>query len=162
MSIVRDIQRKLDRALEGALAEMNDIGLEWTAYNARVVSSWSGKPQFTYRVEVSRRNVYDLIIEARGDNANKWLWTDKGTQPHKIPQTPRPYNLKFRPEYSPRTRAVAQYGVGNGTSSGNFVYPKEVNHPGTEARRFTETYKRDNEDQIREQILARIRRELAR
>lgn len=162
MTVVRDIQRKFNNAIEGAISEMQTIGLEWTAYNTRVVSSWTGKPQFTYRVIASRPNVFDLEIEARGDHKLKWLWTDKGTEPHTIPRAPLPYNLKFRSEYSPRTRPVARYGVGTGRSTGAWVSTPVVHHPGTTPREFTETYKRDNEDQIREQILTRIRRELAR
>lgn len=162
MTIQRTLKRTIDRAVEGALDEMNTVGREWSGYNTRVVSNWSGKPQFTYRVIASRRQVWDLEIEARGDHAMKWVWTDKGTEPHKIPLTPRPYNLRFRTEYSARTRPVARYGVGNGRSSGDWVSVPEVNHPGTTARKFTETYANDNKQDIIERITARIRRELAR
>ena len=161
MSIQSDLTRTFNRAIESALNEMETIGREWTSYNARVVSNWAGKPGFVYRVVASRRLVYDLEIEPTGDNANKWIWTDRGTEPHKI-RARNVANLVFRTGHNPKTRAIARFGVGDGSSSGRLVKKREVDHPGTEARKFTETYASDNEQQIRQRIAARISRELMR
>lgn len=66
-----------------------------------------------------------------------WHMVDEGTRPHII--VPRRAKvLMFGPGASPKTRPRV-IGSSGGSSGGAPVVAHRVNHPGTEARAFTET-----------------------
>lgn len=73
-----------------------------------------------------------------GRYAPIWIYVDKGTKPHEIAAKNVPL-LKFQTGYSARTAPVAKYNQGTGTANGAWVTKAVVQHPGNEARKFTET-----------------------
>lgn len=159
MSIARQLNRKLNRALADAEDELQSIGNDWARNNRRVVSDWTNKPKFQVRVDTSNSAYIDLLIIATGEHAPLWYWTDLGTKPHKIRAKNAPA-LLFQSNYSARTLPIAKFKQGTGLSSGSWNRRQEVNHPGTEARKFTETYANDNEAQIITRISNRLKRSL--
>lgn len=161
MSIARQINQKLNRMLQGAQAEMQAIGNEWGAHNQTVVSDWNGKPRFLATVDNSADGQIDLVMRVQGQHADKWVWTDNGTEPHEIRARNVP-RLKFQEGYNARTLPVARFRQGNGRSFGAWRTPVKVDHPGTAAREFTKTYAEQNAQAIRRRILERMQRELRR
>jgi hypothetical protein len=104
----------------------------------KTTASWSGeKPRFEVETNLSSRDAEVLVGPTGADKAvDKWVWLDQGTRPHVI----RPVNAKrlaFRANYRPKTR-VGVFGSAGGGSSGPRVFAKSVQHPGTEARNWSE------------------------
>jgi len=109
-----------------------------------VVSDWSDKnrPSFTRTVTVTREEIRAEVRPYKRRRASKvFEYVDLGTPPHTIRPRRAGGRLAFMAGvYSPKTLPVAQAHVGTGrVEGGHLVRPTEVNHPGTEARLFSET-----------------------
>lgn len=102
-----------------------------------VVENWDNKPQFA-GASIVDPNEIKLFVEPFGPNAKYWEWTSRGTRPHIIRARRVPF-LIFRDTYEPKTTPgpPPTWG-GPGTSSGDYVRKKEVQHPGTTPRHFEE------------------------
>ena len=120
-----------------AIAETDATADELLSDHRKIVRQWQHKPGFR-RVRFKNPNVYSIRIAPTGRNAPIWTYVDKGTKPHEIAAKNVPY-LKFQTGYSARTAPVAKTNQGTGTASGPWVTAAVVQHPGTEARKFTET-----------------------
>jgi len=99
----------------------------------KVVADWDHQPKFVAKV---RR--FTIGIEAQGPNENIWRY-GRGTKPHKI----RAKNAKALSfvwggprSYQPKTKPIGKFGGPGTVSDGERVAFKEVDHPGTKARRF--------------------------
>jgi hypothetical protein len=132
-----------------------------------IVSDWSdeNRPQFTIEVKVSS---HALRLEVRPYRRRKasviFGYVDRGTQgpyPIRPKRSNKRGRLAYRQNYSPRTLPVAQAHVGSGSASGPWVFPKEVMHPGIEARLFSETVQKRTTPQLRARI-ERLFRQMAR
>lgn len=127
-----------------------------TGKHRKVVASWSHRPTFSYRITANPNQVR-LTVYPKGDGRQFYLWTDKGTAPHVI----RPKNggyLRFKTGYSARTAPGGQYNVGTGIANGGWVSFKEVNHPGTAARGFSEKFNTETLPEIRQIVQNAFRR----
>lgn len=114
---------------------VREVGEEVKEDFEDVVSDWSTPVTFRLRTVVEGDRVSVTVGPA--SNADIWRYVDEGTRPHLI--VPRGGGrLAFRTGYSARTRPGRAH-VGSGTASGEYVYARAVNHPGTEAREFTQT-----------------------
>ncbi|WP_119069216.1 hypothetical protein [Aggregatilinea lenta] len=131
------------------------------------VADWSdaNRPQFTSEVKVSRA---EIRLEVRPYKRRKastiFGYVDRGTQgpyPIRPKRTNKRGRLAYRQGYSARTLPVAQAHVGSGSASGPWVFPKEVTHPGIEARLFSETVQKRTTPQLRARI-ERLFRQMAR
>ena len=131
------------------------------------VSDWSdeNRPQFTSEVKVTS---HELRLEVRPYKRRKastiFGYVDRGTQgpyPIRPKRTNKRGRLAYRQGYSARTLPVAQAHVGSGSASGPWVFPKEVTHPGIEARLFSETVQKRTTPKLRERI-ERLFRQMAR
>lgn len=137
-------------------AEAEAIGLEGVAQFDKVVRGWDTKVRFTYERKVTAQYI-SVEIKPYGKNAIIFTYVDQGTKPHII-RSKGDYPLRFQTGYSALTKPVAQYGVGTGQSSGEWISKYEVNHPGTKARQFTETYMRDIKAELARRIENALRR----
>lgn len=128
--------KQLDQQVkQGAINGLRDIGADWRRYYLLVVAQWKGKPRFDLRIATLQDRI-QLYVMPAGEFAQRWIWVDQGTEAHIIrPKLPGG-KLKFQAGYSAKTKAVAQYNVGSGKSSGQWVSTQIVHHPGTEAREF--------------------------
>lgn len=75
------------------------------------------------------------ILSAFTDN-EIYGYVNDGTEPHKIPVKNAPF-LVFTTGGTAKT-SLGQLKSGKGSRGNNFVSVKEVDHPGTEARKFDE------------------------
>lgn len=138
--------------------ELRDTGLEMRTSHQHVVSEWQHKP--TFKAEISESKYLKTVtIKVKGDAANIWTFVDKGTKPHEIAAKNVPF-LKFQTGYSARTAPVAKFNQGTGQSFGPWVAKAVVQHPGTEARKFTETILKELSPPIEERIQAAVKRGL--
>lgn len=129
-------QRAVMAALMETMREMGESGaikdLEATT------RTWSGaKPSWKQTVSSSPGQIV-LRIEATGsaDGIQKWLWLDKGTKPHVI-RAKNGGTLAFPGGYQSKTRPGV-FPSGSGGAFGDNVYAREVHHPGTDPRGWTE------------------------
>lgn len=132
-----NLRQKLLRADSTLRKELRGIAQETSKVlkrdHEKVVAAWKHKPKFGSVFKV-RADVISANVYAFGVNAKIWFWVNDGTKAHII----RPKNkglLKFQTGYKPRT-ARGGFG-GPGKADGNWVFAKEVRHPGTKARNFT-------------------------
>lgn len=118
--------------------ELRATGQELRTDHEKVVRDWTHKP--TFRAEVQNTPAFKTVrILPKGKYANIWVYVDQGTKPHKIRARNKPY-LAFQTGYSARTAPIAKYNKGTGQRFGAWVQKKEVNHPGTKARKFSKTF----------------------
>lgn len=150
------LARQQKYATEAAIDETDATALDGLTYHRKVVREWTHKPGFRQQ-KYKSPNVYSIKIVPTGRYATIWTFVDKGTKPHDIPLTVVPGKLlKFQSGYSPRTAAVAKYAQGTGQKFGPWVSKQVVHHPGTEARKFTQTWIDELEPPFPDRIQAAI------
>lgn len=138
--------------------ELRDTGLEMRTSHEHVVREWVHQPHF--KVEVNESKYFkDVTIKPKGDNAAIWTFVDQGTKPHDIAAKNVPL-LKFQTGYSARTAPVAKFNQGTGQKFGAWVATQVVHHPGTEARKFTETILKELSPPLPDRIQAAVKRGL--
>lgn len=149
-----------DKNFRAAATEvLRDTGYRLKARHEDVVRDWRHKPKFVVAYTI-RPDYLHVHVYADGKNAKIWRYVDEGTRPHKIvPRNPNGF-LKFQAGYSARTAATAKYRVGSGRASGAWVQKREVNHPGNEAREFTETFSEEEAPEFRRNMENAFRRGL--
>lgn len=139
-----------------------------------VVSDWSSASRPVFEVKVHTwSNELQVIVKPKRTRSRRggaqpaeiFEYVDKGTSPHVI--RPRPGNkrglLVFvwggHGSYRPKTLPVAQAHAGDGrVRGGKFRSFKQVNHPGTDARLFSETIERETNPDFVKVIEAAFRR----
>lgn len=146
-------QQKMIRA-ETAITTQTTVD-ELLTLHRKVVRDWTHRPGFRQQTYKSP-TVYSVKIVPTGRYARIWIYVDLGTKPHPIAAKNVPM-LKFQTEYSARTAPVAKYNKGTGTASGAWVQKQEVQHPGTEARKFTETFVEELSPPFPDRIQAAIK-----
>lgn len=138
--------------------ELRDTGLEMRTEHEKVVRDWTHKP--TFKAEVNESKYLKTVkIKVKGQHADIWTFVDKGTKPHEIAAKNVPL-LKFQTGYSARTAPIAKHNVGTGQKFGAWVSAAVVQHPGTEARKFTETILKELSPPLEDRIQAAVKRGL--
>lgn len=152
-------RKLMNKALDGLAKEVIKPKFE------DVVSDWN--TEVTFR-NTKKAGYKVLRIEVRPHkNKRIFEYVDRGTRPHKIkPKRRRPKSktkasLAFKTNYSARTAPIAQAHVGSGQASGPWVFAKEVNHPGTKARKFSKTIHEEVKPEFRRRT-ENVFRQLAR
>lgn len=109
----------------------------------RVVQDWETDVAFTGTI-VSESDRIVLTVGPTGDGADIYKFVDQGTRPHTITPKSAP-RLAFQAgTYIPKTKPIGQIVSGGGqVQGGELVFAKQVNHPGTKARQFSETIAED-------------------
>jgi hypothetical protein len=149
-------QRKF--ATAEAIEEVDAIATDGLTYHRKVVREWEHRPGFRQQ-KYRNPNVYTIKIVPTGRYAPIWYFVDRGTKPHEIAAKNVPM-LKFQTGYNARTAAPAKFAQGTGKASGAWVTKAVVQHPGTEAREFTQTWIDDLEPPFPDRIQAAIQRGL--
>lgn len=126
------IDKALDADVKPALIKSHNL----------VVAGWEHKPKFQTRKDIRPEKITMTCFPV-GPNAKIYIFVDQGTKPHVIEAKNAP-RLVFQTSYAPRTLArPARTVSGGGKASGPVVFAKKVNHPGSEAREFSETIAED-------------------
>ena len=123
--IAREVARTIDQRVKPKLIKDFE----------KVVANWDNKPQFKAKKSIGKDIV--VYVFPTGPNAKYWIWTSRGTKPHKIKAKPGGV-LVFPTGYTPKTSPSGPSYGGPGKSSGETVFATEVKHPGTEPRKFEE------------------------
>jgi hypothetical protein len=138
--------------------ELRATGQELKTSNDKVVRSWSHKP--TFRAEYNKSASFKTVkVVAQGRYKAIWGYVDLGTKPHVIRAKNKPF-LAFQTGYSARTAPIAKFNQGTGQKFGAWKRKKEVNHPGTKARKFTETFFKELSPPFPDRIQAAVKRGL--
>jgi hypothetical protein len=138
--------------------ELRDTGLELRTDHEKVVRDWRHKP--TFRAELNTSAAIKTVkIVPKGVNKAIWYWVDRGTKAHLIKAKNKPF-LAFQTGYSARTAPVAKFNQGTGQKFGAWRKKKEVHHPGTKARKFTETFLKELSPAFPDRIQAAVKRGL--
>ena len=134
---VAGTDRKVREAIrKSSKAAADIIALQLT----EVVKDWDDKPKFKVVAAARMDGVgFKVVLGGSRDAQNHFVWTDLGTKPHKI-RAKNGGSLAFQVGYQAKTTPVAQFGVGDGTANGAWVRTQEVDHPGTDARKFSKTF----------------------
>ena len=104
----------------------------------KITKTWTGdKPTFPIETIIKNDDLITSIIASGGFGAQKMVWLDDGTKPHKIKIKSAP-KLIFQAGYKRKTKAKT-IGSISGGSFGPTVAALEVDHPGTEANEFSLT-----------------------
>lgn len=156
IQLARLIRRQKNAADREIAITLADTGHELLAEHEKVVRQWTHKPRFK-AVRIRQRSIQTVRIEPTGINKKIWTYVDQGTRPHVIAAKNVPL-LKFRTGYSARTAPVARANVGTGTASGAWVQKAVVQHPGTDARKFSATFLDELDPPFEERIQAAIER----
>lgn len=116
----------------------------------RTTRTWKNKPKFAYIARI--RGMKDAVVRSGlaswvhgsavvGKEQEVWAMLNQGTRRHPIIAR-RAKLLRFRKGYRAKT-TPRKMSSRSGGAKGDFVYAKQVMHPGTQAREWTETeYKR--------------------
>lgn len=134
-NIARDaISKALDNEVKPALIKSHNL----------VVANWEHKPKFQTRKDIKTDKI-SMTVFPVGPNTKIYIFVDQGTKPHIIEPKKAP-RLVFQTGYKSKTLArPARTVSGGGVATGPTVYAKKVNHPGSEAREFSETIAGDIE-----------------
>lgn len=129
------------------------------------VSDWKNRPDFVIEVKVAKSEIETKVRLRKGRKASQiFTWVDQGTEgPYPIPKTPKtatdkPPFLAFQLDYQPKTLPIAQAHVGPGAASGDWVFARQVMHPGIEGRHFMRTIQVETYPEFRRDMEKLFRR----
>jgi hypothetical protein len=121
--------RKLERVIENALSA---AALGAKADFGVTTQTWQHRPRFTIVRKTGERIV--------STNDEVYGYVDHGTRAHVIrARGNKP--LSFKTGYRAKT-SPGRIASSSGSASGSNVFARAVNHPGTKARKFSETIAR--------------------
>lgn len=100
------------------------------------VNGWSQKPDFGWAQTKSADEI-SIRVYPTGQYSEIWKLVNAGSPPHSIFPKKQGGVLAFRPGYRSATRP-GQLRSGRKYRSGPYRLARSVNHPGFEARKFTE------------------------
>jgi hypothetical protein len=159
----QEIERVLDNEVKPALVKSHEA----------IVADWEHQPGFASRKYV-RPDSIAVSVYPTGENADIWIWVDRGTKPHEIPERVPKAALALRfqagGKYQPKTLAAPARTVSGGgrVTGGTTVFAqraKAFTHPGTEAREFTKVIAEDISPEFKrvvENAFRRVAREVAK
>lgn len=122
-SLINELRVKVKRIQEGTRREYQ-----------KTVATWDKKPTFFVK---SVRG--PLVVEIYAGTDDKiYSFVDEGTDPHTI-EARNVSVLRYNVNYVAKTQVgVLKSRAGGFASEGSPVFSKQVKHPGTEARGFTQ------------------------
>lgn len=128
-----------------------------------VVSDWDTHVNFAIKVKVTQAAIRAEIVPT-GKGKRVFGYVDKGTPAHIIRAKGARRRrggsslLAFQTGYESRTLPVAVAHAGSGRAFGQWAFAKEVHHPGTKARLFSETIHKKTEPEFRRTVENLMRR----
>lgn len=108
----------------------------------KTVATWRNKPSFSIEAPADNERVIGTDDEIYG-------YVDDGTRPHVIVAHGK--TLAFPGQSSPKT-APRVIGSGGGSRGGATVFTKRVQHPGTDARDFSEVIGEQAEQRLADEL----------
>ena len=139
-ALITDLENIAKKAISEALDK--DVKPTLIKSHQLVVKSWQHQPTFQTRKDI-RPDKITMTVFPVGPNSDIYTFVDQGTKPHVIEAKNAP-RLVFQTGYSPKTLArPARTVSGGGKATGPVVFAKKVQHPGSEAREFSETIAED-------------------
>lgn len=138
---------------ERVVKELEVVGQSHVAERAEIVRDFEHQPEFGYRVKITAKEIRLEVYVKNPDEpvGNSWsigqLWEalDRtGTRPHPIPKSPKPPGTWLRftwggpGSYKPKTVPGGRFQGPGKVVGGVTVFAKQVQHPGTKPRHFTE------------------------
>ena len=121
----------------------------------KTTATWDHKPKFVVVVSIAK--VEGGVSTLVDTDDEIYFFVSKGTEEHVIEPKKPGGVLRFRSEYSPKTKPDV-IGSFAGGPSGNFVFAKFVIHPGTKARRFDEVIAEKRRKWYKKQMEAAMKR----
>ena len=118
-----------------------------------VVANWKGKPVFKARKFIRPDKMW-IDVFPTGEHADTWKYVSRGTKgPYPIPKTPKASGtLAFmwggKGSYKPKTSPGGRYGGPGTVAGGSMIFPKQVMHPGIDAREFEEDIAKTQEPEF--------------
>lgn len=138
---LKELQKEMDKK----------VGPTLVRSHKRIVADWEHKVDFESRTQI-RSDIIITTIYPIGENSKIWLFVDQGTRPHPIEAKNAP-RLIFQTGYVSKTLAKpARTVAGGGKATGPVVVAKKVQHPGTEAREFSQTIAEDIKEDFNKTI----------
>lgn len=162
-SVTAYLKQLEPRIRQGAIEAGRKTAREQAEALNQVTKTWENKVVFRVQ-EKQERGVtkFQIVAEGSEDALRIFGYVDKGTKPHRIEPKTAEGVLSFWTRFEPRTAPVAKADVGSGRSWGEIVWVRGVDHPGSEAREFTEyamLEAGEAYEQRVEELLERVRRE---
>ena len=145
----KEFERELRRELQ---AVAKDIKRDFRA----TVRYWKHKPRLRLMTDPGDWSPRGSVSGLVGTDDAIYSYVDKGTRPHVI-KPRRAKRLRFRTGYRAKTTPGVLISR-RGGATGDVVFARKVNHPGTEARGFSEELQR----QWSRRFKARIQRAMNR
>jgi len=96
-----------------------------------LTGEWNDPPEFYKTVST---NANGMRVEVKTPNL-KYRFVDLGTKPHPIQPLPPGSFMVFQKDYTPVTKVQSLKSTPGG-KSGDFIFAKQIDHPGSEARNF--------------------------
>lgn len=137
--------------------ELRDIAAELKRWHELVVRDWDHRPRFEIEYDIGQYRIV-FRVKATGRHAAIWQYVNEGTEPHQIYPRLRGGKLTFRTAYTAKTAPVAKVNPGGGRASGEWRSSEVVNHPGSEARLFTQEFEKRLRPEFRRRMENAIRR----
>lgn len=143
---------------QAVIDELKPVAKAATQSYEKVVGNWDNKPKFKTDIKVTEKDIEIITVVRRGQRlkngdattADLWKWIDKtGTKAHPIPKQPKQKGFLVFPwggpgSYKSKTGArPARYGGPGTVANATTQYRKQVQHPGFEARHFSDAINTD-------------------
>lgn len=126
----------------------------------KTTQTWDHKVEF---YQVAAQLSGSKAIAAAGTDDDIYRFVSRGTQPHLITPSDDSGFLAFQTGYGDKTSKGIkgiEDGAQPGGHFGDFVYAKQVQHPGNSPRLFEEAMQALHRDSFKDRIAAAIAREV--
>ena len=159
--LVRVIGGLPTEVIQNALKEVAKVAVQETKKRYEMTTlTWTHKPEFEAITEV-RGNEFTILV---GTDDEIYKYVDLGTRPHRI-EPKGNYPLRFQwggpGSYQPKTQP-GQLRSSPGGPTGPMVAFWGVNHPGSEARGFSEQIHKEIGPIVAKKTVDLIRKEMDR
>lgn len=130
--IIKPQKMNVDAIRAEIEAALEKEGKEVKQRYEKTTATWKHKPKFEILTDVSGDEAQVLV----GTDDEIYGYVDQGTRPHVISARRAP-TLAFQTGFQPKTkpRQIKSY---RGKKFGPRVFPRQVRHPGTKAREFSD------------------------
>ena len=163
-SVIKQRILECDRqAIKELSRSLRPVAEDLKRKHQAVVKDWSAdsKPRFEEQIIITARKI-EVRVRVAGRNKRIYRYVDEGTRPHIIaPRDPKGH-LAFQGGYSAKTAPVAKFAQGDGGRTGEWSQVQIVNHPGTTAREFSQTFSDEIRPDMEQAIDNSLRRAIRR
>lgn len=153
------------KAVERAIRdEKKDKGGDIVKELEKTTVTWDGeKPGFRAKVNDSGNDmIIEIDLTGSQHGREKWVWLNRGTEPHVITGNPRLTFIDSSPEaggtsYVPKTIPGQLMSRVGADATGPLHFPEMVIHPGFPAREWTKAIIEKKNEEFKKRIRLRLR-----